>query len=243
MTPTDTWALLGTVLHFSCCLCPSSIPCVTDERCNRTHLALEETQPMCLAISKCGERPWQGQYVAAHVSVPPEPNPLPKQELGFQEEIWLKAFEGLCCPCPARADSFLPWEAPSPSPSDACRGSKLLLPTPAPAAGTPVGTAAIPWGGGHPSRRWHRYLVTPAGRPGSGTTGTAGACAQEGGELTGLIFSRLRSALTCDPRYRKDAANVSSPGAGWLDLVGRGKSTSRLFRPAGVSSNSNLISP
>jgi len=80
-------------------------------------------------------------------------------------------------------------------------------------------------------------------RPGSETTGVAGACAQEGGELRGLIFSRLPSALTCDPRYRKDAASALSPGAGWLDLVGRGKSTSQLFRPAGVASNSNLISP
>lgn len=32
--------------------------------------------------------------------------PSPKQELGSQEEIWLKAFRGLCWLCPARADSF-----------------------------------------------------------------------------------------------------------------------------------------
>lgn len=169
--------------------------------------------------------------------------PLPEQDLGSQEEIWLKAFRGLCRLCPAMADGFFPWEGPSPPPSDA-RGVQnssilhryylethwqgpLLSPR---GVGIPPGAATTAWS-------------PQLAKPGSGTAGTAGACAQEGGELTGLIFSRLHSALTCDPRYRKDAANASSPRAGWLDLVGRGKSTSRLFRPAGVASNSNLISP
>ncbi|XP_058704518.1 ubiquitin-conjugating enzyme E2 D2 isoform X1 [Poecile atricapillus] len=41
---------------------------------------------------------------------------------------------------------------------------------------------------------------------------------------------KLRSALTCDPRYRKDAANASSPGAAWLDLVGREHSLLEVLR-------------
>lgn len=161
--------------------------------------------------------------------------PLPEQELGSQEEVWPKALGGLCQPCPAGLTASSQGKVlhPPPVTRAGVRGSSIplrlqaerrgALPSPG-AVGTPPGAGT-------------------AGVPGVGTTGMAGACAQEGGELTGLIFSRLRSALTCDPRYRKDAASASSPGAGWLDLVGRGKSTSRLFRPAGVASNSNLISP
>ncbi|XP_041343982.1 uncharacterized protein LOC121364636 isoform X2 [Pyrgilauda ruficollis] len=37
-----------------------------------------------------------------------------------------------------------------------------------------------------------------------------------------LCCAQASLALTCDPRYRKDAANASSPGAACLDLVGRG---------------------
>lgn len=75
VTPTHARALLLSVLHFSCWLCPLSIPCVTEEQCSRSHLALGKTQPTCLAKFNCGGRPWQEQDVAAHVSVPPEPNP------------------------------------------------------------------------------------------------------------------------------------------------------------------------
>lgn len=183
-------------------------------------------------------RPWQQD-----VSVPPELNPsvFAQEKLGSPEEIWLKAFGRLFQLCSAKADSFFPWEGPSPSASDAQEGSKLLPCTPQLRAHQwglllSPGEVASSW-------PWHCCQVPPAGRAGWGSLGRAGACAEEGGELTGLIFSRLRWALTCDPRYRKDAANASSPGAAWLDLVGRGKSTARLFRPAGVASNSNLISP
>lgn len=208
---------------------------VTEEGCSRTHLALEETQPMCLAIPKCREQLWQGHDAAAHVSVPlgsnPSVCPFAQPRTWVPEGDLAEGLQGTLPATSCQGGSFFPWESPSSCPSDVRWGSKLLHP--APAAGTPVGTTAVPRGGGHPSRHW----------PGSGTTGTAGACAQRGGELTGLIFSRLHSALTCDPRYRKDAASALSPGAAWLDLVGRGKSTSWLFRPTGVASNGNLISP
>jgi len=114
---------------------------------------------MCLAISKRREQLWQGQEVTAHVSVPLESNP---SVCPFaQASTWvrggdlLKAFRGLCQPCPARGDSFSPWDGPSSSPSDARWGSKLLHPVPTPAAGTLVGTAAVPLGGGHPPWSWH----------------------------------------------------------------------------------------
>lgn len=41
------------------------------------------------------------------------PVPLHKQELGCGEEIWLMVFRGLCRPCPASADGFLPREKSS----------------------------------------------------------------------------------------------------------------------------------
>lgn len=167
-----------------------------------------------------------------HLSVP-----LHKQELGCWEEIVLMDFRGVCWLCPASADGFFPWEKSSSisftqgctagvrAPPSRSGGDHAVPSDPS----IPPAAAALP---ARPS--WQARL---------GDRGTAGACAQQGGELTGLIFSRLRLALTCDPHYRKDAANAMSPGAGWLDLVGRGKSTSWLFRPAGVASNSNLISP
>lgn len=67
--------------------------------------------------------------------------------------------------------------------------------------------------GHHPRRRWaslqhwHHCWVPLVGL---GDPGLGGACAQEGGELTGLMFSRLGLALTCDPGDRKDVANTSS---------------------------------
>lgn len=119
--------------------------CVTEEQCSKTHLDLEETQPACTSVSSCGERTWQGQDVAACVCYQSQTRlsiPLPKQELGSQDEVCLKAFRELCWPHPSRADGFFPWEGPSASPRDTCRGSKLLHSTPA--GDTPRGAAAVP---------------------------------------------------------------------------------------------------
>ncbi|KAM9531621.1 uncharacterized protein ACIB01_014105 [Guaruba guarouba] len=134
------------------------------------------------------------------------------QELGSQEEIWLKAFRVLCWPCPASAGGFFPRGGPSTSHTDARWGSKLFR---------PIHMDTIPGGGGHPSS-----TGTTAGFPlsGWGALGPGGACAQEGGELTALMFSRLSLALACDPGDRKDAANTSSPGAGptlWEEVRAR----------------------
>lgn len=202
-----TQALLGTVPPFSLIL---SIPCATGLR-QQDSPCPGKSHPQCLATSESGHSPGSDKTCQSHQSQTHLSIPLPKQELGSPEEIWLKAFRRLLQLCSAKADSSFPWEGPSPSPSDAQQGSKLLHCTPQ--------LRAHQWGlllspgkvasSGH----WHCCQVTPAGNAGSGTSGRAGACAQEGGELTGLIFSRLRLALTCDPRYRKDAANASSPGA------------------------------
>lgn len=85
--------------------------------------------------------------------------PLSKQELGSQEEMWLKAFRVLCWPSPASAGAFFPCGGPSPSHSAAHWGSKLLH---------PIHMDTIPGGGGHPSS-----IGTTAGFPwlGWGTLG------------------------------------------------------------------------